>query len=36
MADGRLQAAVVSAPFGLAMAAGACTYRRLLAELATM
>jgi hypothetical protein len=27
---------VVGAPFGLAMAAGACTYRRLLAELATM
>lgn len=36
MADGCLHVAAVSAPFGLAMAAWACTHRRLRVELAEM
>ena len=36
IADGRLHVAAVSAPSGLAMAARARTYRRLLPELPLM
>jgi hypothetical protein len=34
--DGRLHVTALSAPFGLAMAAWACIYRRVRVELAEM